>query len=189
MLYIVSGYMRSGTSMMMKALIAGGMDAAYSASRDEQMNQKFGEPDVPHGYKPNEKYYELELEDYRRVTFPHEYEGKLIKCLIEGAQKIRPCEARIVVMRRFRDEIYRSCLAAFDGVPPPVMDPTFDQYMDKAVEVLRDRRSYRSVDVVWYDEVISSPRAVFARLKKSGWPVNVMKACRIPKASLKRQAA
>lgn len=38
MIYIVSGFMRSGTSMMMQALIAGGMQASFSTQRNQFAN-------------------------------------------------------------------------------------------------------------------------------------------------------
>ena len=34
MIHIVAGYPRSGTSMMMQALVAGGLVAAYNPARD-----------------------------------------------------------------------------------------------------------------------------------------------------------
>ena len=48
MLYIVSGFMRTGTSMMMKALEAGGLEAAYQQSR-EAMRKRYADEH----YDPN----------------------------------------------------------------------------------------------------------------------------------------
>ena len=79
-LYVVSGFMRTGTSMMMKALEAGGLDACYKQSREEMKNRYADEH-----YDPNiGGLYELERKDYQKPNFPRDYEGKLIKCLNKG---------------------------------------------------------------------------------------------------------
>ena len=71
-LYVVSGFMRTGTSMMMKALEAGGLEACYRQSREE-MRLRFADEH----YDPNVGgLYELEREDYREKGFPRKYEGK-----------------------------------------------------------------------------------------------------------------
>lgn len=78
--YVIGGFMRSGTSMMMRALEAGGMEACYRKSRD-QMKARYADDQ----YDPNAGgLYELERRDYRRPDFPIGYEGKLIKCLQRG---------------------------------------------------------------------------------------------------------
>src|SRR5690606_28529169 len=86
MIYVVSGYMRCGTSMMMEALQAGGLEAAYSERRDVEMNERWGEP----GYLPNERYFELDRHDYRRPDFAQAFDGKLVKCLFGGAIRLPP---------------------------------------------------------------------------------------------------
>ena len=47
--YIVSGYMRSGTSMMMKVLEGAGMSARYNREKDAVLEAKYGRED----YHPN----------------------------------------------------------------------------------------------------------------------------------------
>jgi len=64
-LYVVSGFMRTGTSMMMRALENAGMNASYKQSRDE-MKSRFADE----FYDPNiGGLYELEREDYQKKTF------------------------------------------------------------------------------------------------------------------------
>ena len=76
-LYVVSGFMRTGTSMMMRALEAGGMNAAYRISR-EKMREHYADE----FYDPNiGGLYELERKDYQSFYFPRQFEGKLIKAL------------------------------------------------------------------------------------------------------------
>lgn len=188
-IYLVSGFMRSGTSMMMKALHTGGMDVAFSAERDKRLNDKWGEGDVPDGYRPNDEYYELDTKDYSSPNFPGLYEGKLIKCLWSGAERLPPRDYRIVCMRRPRAEIATSCLAAFGHVPKIVQPHDFDQFMDAWVERLRDRRSFQSVSEVWYSDVMASPETVFAGLVVDGWPIDAAEAASVPSAGKVRFAA
>lgn len=186
MIYIVSGYMRCGTSMMMRALEAGGLEAVYSAKRDERMNAKWGEPD----YKPNECYYELDPEDYQDADFPSAYEGKLIKCLWGGMLRLRPVtEYRVVFMRRDVGAIRRSLTAFFGQPTEHSQGVNFARQLDNVAAILRDRHSVLSVDEVEYAEAVASPRAVFERLAVNGWPIDPAKAARIPEQRQMRFAA
>jgi hypothetical protein len=176
MLYIVSGFMRCGTSMMMQALEAGGMQAAYSQRRDNDMNARWGEP----GYKPNDNYYELDAADYRQ-DLASIYDGKLVKCLAGGLIRMAPSQSRyrIVFMRRPVAEI-RTSLTAFFGTSEPAASPDFDAWMDRVVAVMRDRRSVAGIDEVQYHDVLRDPLSVFERLAVRGWPIDPAKAEKIP---------
>jgi hypothetical protein len=189
MIYFVSGYMRSGTSMMMKALAAGGLEPAYSKERDPRMNERWGDKDTPNGYVPNKQYFELDAADYRDPNFPRCHEGKLVKCLFGGISRIRPCQARLVFMRRPRKDIEVSCLAAFGHVPQIVQASNFDEQMEWIIELCRDRRSFVSIDEVWYDDVLDEPLTVFRQLQWNGWPIDPYEAANVPQRSEKRYAA
>lgn len=184
MIYIVSGFMRSGTSMMMKALEAGGMDAAYSKARDERMNKKWGEPDIPAGYVPNDSYYELDAENYRSEDFPYAYEGKLIKCLWGGILRLPVGEYRIVFMRRNVNEIRRSLIAFFGRAHQFAERLDFDEQMERIVGIIKDRRSVISLDVLHYADVVSDPLKEFSKLD---WPIDPQKAANVPNTHKKRQ--
>jgi len=186
MIYIVSGYMRSGTSMMMQALEAGGMEVACSLGRDARMNAKWGAPD----YLPNQRYYELEPEDYRDASFPAAYEGRLVKCLWGGALRLRPVTSyRVVFMRRETQAIQQS-LTAFFGTPTAeTRSADFQRHLDNAVSILRDRRSVASLHEVGYSDVVRNPLQVFDMLAKEGWPINPVSAARIPETKRIRFAA
>jgi hypothetical protein len=175
MLYVVSGFMRSGTSMMMQALEAGGMEAVYSQARNTEMNERFGEPD----YLPNDNYYELDPADYRRRDLGERYDGKLIKCLWGGMMRMPPTECRIVFMRRPAREINVSLLAFFGqaGGPPPLQ---LDREMEACLAILRDRRSFLSVDEIWYADVVNDPAKVFTALRDAGWPIDVGRSAQVP---------
>lgn len=176
MLYIVSGFMRTGTSMMMRALEAGGLEAVYSKRRDAEMNARWGQPD----YLPNDSYYELEAEDYLRGDLEQRYPGKLVKCLWGGVIRLPPSDYRVVFMRRPAAEIRVSLLAFFGDDYAARQFPDLDKAMNGIVGVLKDRKSFRSVDVVEYRDVLADPAKVFRRLKSGGWPIDVKKAAAIP---------
>src|SRR5690554_2453851 len=182
MIYVVSGYMRCGTSMMMEALQAGGLQAAYSERRDIEMNARWGEP----GYVPNERYFELDAYDYRRPDFAQAFDGKLVKCLFGGAIRLPPGEYRCVFMRRPTEQIAQSLLAFFGEVPELVESGRLDAEIERALAILRDRRSFVQVEEVWLADVIADPRAVFSRL---GWPIDVEAAAAVPKRDKLRVAA
>lgn len=186
--------MRSGTSMMMQALEAGGMDAAYSKERNERMNSKLGDPDLPRPYFPNESYHELEPDDYRSPDFPYSYEGKLIKCLWGGITKIRPKKEgsegyKVIFMRRSREAIEESLIKMFGYATDFAANPAFDYNMDSLVELVRDRRSIVSVTEVWFGDVVADPLKEFTRIKEAGWPIDPEKAAMIPSDKKMRSAA
>lgn len=176
MLYLVSGFMRCGTSMMMRALEAGGLEAVYSRKRDADMNARWGEPD----YLPNDSYYELDAGDYLRGDLEGRYDGKLVKCLWGGALRLPPGGYRVVFMRRPTAEIRLSLLASFGDDGAARDCPDLDGTMDLVVDVLRDRKSFLSVDAVDYRDVLRDPGEVFRRLVDSGWPIDPLKAASIP---------
>jgi hypothetical protein len=179
LLYVVSGMMRSGTSMCMEAIEAGGMEAVYSKRRDEEMNKRWGDAD----YKPNDAYYELDAEDYLRGDLEQRYDGKLIKCLWGGIIRLPPGEYRVVFMRRPTEEIRMSLLAFFGTDDAIQQFASLDKAMDNVISILRDRRSFKSVDVLWYKDVLDNPRKAFASLN---WPIDVEKAAAIPNRSRAR---
>lgn len=172
--------------MMMKALEAGGMDAAYSVQRDERMNRRWGEPD----YKPNESYCELDPEDYRDPNFPAAYEGKLIKCLAGGLLKLRPIsQYRIVFMRRDAKEIQQSLVAFFGKQTDIACSSNFQEMLSSIVEISKDRKSILSIDQIDYKHVVDNPLEVFQKLSMRGWPIDPDKSAIVPKRRHRRFVA
>ncbi len=175
---------------MMESLIAGGMDASYSPTRSEKMNERWGEKDAHHPYKPNTEYFELDPADYLAGDFPKGYEDKLIKCLWRGCAIVAPSQNyRCIYMRRPREEIRRSLVAFFGGRHKETEREDFDASVDRMVAVIRDRRSFLSVDEIWYAEVLDDPLRVFTRLADNGWPVDPYSAAKVPSRQKMRQVA
>jgi hypothetical protein len=166
MLYVVSGFMRTGTSMMMKALEAGGLDAAYRQSR-ELMRRRFADTH----YDPNVGgLYELARADYMAPDFPAKYNGRLIKALNSGvpAMNVMPSGIRVVFMRRDAEEIRQSYLAFF-GQDLPMGN--FQPRMERVLAVIRNRRDVVSCHEFWFRDVVADPAGHFAVLAEAGWPI------------------
>lgn len=180
--WIVSGFMRSGTSMMMHALAAGGLEAAFDAERDTRMNDRWGDGD----YLPNPNgFYELAREDYQDEDFPTQYEGKLIKCLWGGMLRLKPGgDYRIVFMRRDPEEIRQSYEAFFDKSAPAVVQQ-YDRVMERITGILEQRRDV-NLTVIRYENLMAEPLPYFEYLARSGWPIDATEAASIPDPDLYR---
>ena len=162
--------------MMMEALEAGGLEAGYDTSRNETMNSRFGDLD----YVPNDNYYELTAQDYVRSDLIERFDGKLIKCLVGGVLKMPVGEYRVAFMRRPAAEIKMSLTAFFGSDTAASRHGDLDSMLNSSIELLRDRRSFLSVDVIDYQDAVLYPLPVFERLVESGWPIDPVKAARIP---------
>jgi len=168
--YVVSGFMRSGTSMMMQALIAGGMEAEYRESRDDMKN-RFRDED----YDPNPHLFELERKDYQAPDFPKGYEGKLIKALRMGPGRMQVMpDIRVVFMRRDPEEIRQSYMAFFGRADYTVEQ--IEKDVERSLEAIRNRRDTRLMEV-WYRNVVENPVPCFERIRRFfGVPLDVEKA-------------
>ena len=172
-LYVVSGFMRTGTSMMMASLMAGGLEGVYRENREE-MRKRFADE----YYDPNSGgLFEMQRSDYNSPDFPNAYAGKLIKCLFGGLMKMRemPGGIRVVYMRRNEEEIRQSYMGFF-GRNLKIAN------LQKKMDLVRDKMKERS-DMVSFHEfqmrnVVSSPRDHFQILADAGWPIDVdLSAC------------
>ncbi len=173
--YIVTGYMRSGTSMMMNALSAGGLDPLIHPNRDA-LNGHFGDED----YKPNgDGFFEGDPEEYIRPDFPRDYQGKLIKVLRRAPLKLYPMPYRVVQMWRHPEEI-RQSFERFFGTEPNMRD--INNYWLMMAETAAAIKAQRDMDLVclWYRDVITNPLAAFQKLAVRGWPIDIEKAAEIP---------
>ncbi len=174
-LYVVSGFMRTGTSMMMKALEAGGIEACYRQSRDE-MKARFADEH----YDPNiGGLFELERGDYKGLGFPKKYDGKLIKALNYGVPRMSVMAdgIRVVFMRRDTEEI-RQSFEAFFSKPLRNSERLEKKVLDQ-IKQIKKRRDVLSLDILWYRSVVGDPLHHFRILKQSGWPIDIQTAAAV----------
>ncbi len=171
--YIVAGFQRSGTAMMMQALEAGGLkvDRARSGERHDD--------------------YELPQEAYESITyealantdtpdsafFPRAHRGRLIKVLVGGVADVHPQPGGIVCV--FMHRRWEHITASYEkrhGLP------LRRDWAEKAItrELVRWRgREDVTLHEFDYDEVLANPLGMMQLLQASGWPVNAKRAARV----------
>lgn len=160
---------------MMAALIAGGMDAAWSEERNQ-----LAEAHADGRYHPNKGgLYEVPLKEYAGVNFPLAYQGKLIKVMLWGLDHlaVNPDGYRVVIMRRDPEEIRQSYEGFFGTKCPPLAEYT--ERIERAANMLANRRDVQSVCVVDYAGVVAQPELAFIRLRGDGWPIDPLEAAAV----------
>lgn len=149
---IVSGLPRSGTSMMMKMLEAGGLTTVTD-------NIRTADEDNPKGY------YELEkVKDKNDKSWVPEAKGQVVKVISALLQELPPDhEYRVVFMRRNMQEILdsqRQMLIrrgqAPDRVPDEKMAPMFEKHLVKIEEWLAAQPNMK-VLYIKYNEIMADP--------------------------------
>ena len=200
MLYIVSGFMRSGTSMMMDALSAGGrshgLRCEWSRERDEAMNAIHADS----GFSPNESYREVPLQEYSGLTFPLQYDECLIKIMSWGLREMRKITHRIVFMVRDPMEIAESMERSFGHGPVMLQDGIKQDWrqndaawrvgywrqMKAAIVAAETRADCQSLTVLDYSYVLRHPIAAMQRLPY--WPIDAATAASVINPEKKRVA-
>lgn len=171
MMYLVYGYPRSGTSMMMAALKAGGISPAWSEVRESIIR---GSSD--NGYSVNECCYETE---YDGPHWPLQYDGMAVKVMPWWLDKVAAGDYLAVVMRRDRVEMASSYEAAFRNRWLWDYTVGYDELIGNAVEYLRGRNDVRDVQVFDYQAVVEDPLAHMVMLRDAGWPIDAKAAATI----------
>ena len=159
---VVSGLPRSGTSMMMSALHAGGMVLQVDSIREPDMNN-------PKGYFEFERVKKLPVGD---TEWLKSAEGKGVK-IISALLVYLPdaYNYRIIFMNRNIDEILKSqkrMLARSgtnkgDAVSDEDMRHYFQAHLED-VQSLMDEREWLKVIHVSYNEVLQNPVGEFQRV-------------------------
>ena len=182
--YIVSGYPRSGTSMMMRALIAGGMEAAYDDDRNGMARRASDDHYQPN---PDAELFELADWKYQSFGFPLAYQGKLIKAVTMHARNLDVCPMKVVFMRRHPEEIRQSFHAFFQTRRAPSVEQITNE-VEWTLRQMRDRRSIELVDFS-YRDVLATPLDHMRALMTAGWPIDPVAAAREVRPELMRYRA
>ena len=189
MIPVVSGMPRTGTSMMMKAGQAGGLEVAYDDVQDKRLGS-WGDADwqLQHG----ESVYEPGPKMFAEWDWPLAYDGKLIKVMFGGLARLAPNPDgyRYVFMLRDPEEIFQSNealrLKNRRAAPTWLRDGGYEKRMDLAIAGLRNRKDTVSVTVLEYRDVLADPVMAFAQLKSDGWDIDVDAAAAVPDESMCR---
>ena len=182
--YIVGGWQRCGTSMMMESLIAGGMEAIFSRERTKAMNANAGSET----YVPNREYFEPGIEHLRSAKWPHMCAGRLFKMLQNGPLNLSLSgfHMNIVYMCRDPHEAFESYRAAFGKNPPGTRNPQhlWQRHQENLQKMML--RHDMTVVPVWYNNTRDYPGQVFEDLWNRGWPIDPQRAAETVKPELKR---
>jgi len=160
MITIVSGLPRSGTSLLMQMLVAGGMTALADGERRADI-------DNPKGYLEWERIKQLP-DDPSCIA---EAEGKVVKAISKLLLSLpRGHEYRVVFMQRplpevlkSQDEMLRRRGAYKEGMDPAAISAAFEKHL-REVDAWLDGKSYVKTLRVKYHEVLSEPKVVAQQL-------------------------
>lgn len=147
---------------MMRALIAGGLDAAWSDVRNQMANSH-----ADKHYHPNrDGLYEVALKEYADLDFPLKYQGKLIKVMLWGLDHlaVNPDGYRVVIMRRDLEEIRQSYEAFFGHPLRASWLGEYRERIQRAQRMLHNRSDVYSTTVLNYRDLIDNPRSTFNEL-------------------------
>lgn len=176
--YIVSGHPRSGTSMMMHALITGGITGAYSSPIVQKANA---------AYSPNPNgFFELVEGEQQDPWHPWRHQGKVFKCIYGMLPQIAPGNYKVVYMLRDPAEIRKSMFRMKSRTQNIALsDEDYFAKMSRYISIGSVRRDMEILPV-WYSDVLSNPQEQFARIKDFGVPIAPEKAASIVNTKLYR---
>lgn len=171
--FLVTGHPRSGTSMMMHALVQGGLEPAYSAAWDVKTAG-------PNGYVQNPNgFYELSLEDQLHPWFPAHHWGKLLKVGYVQLGGLAPGRYRVVFMMRHPREIRMSYQALGQATAQQQLhwrtEADYEPLMKRFMAAAAMRADMELLEV-WYHDVLADPVGTFTRIREFGCPVDVARA-------------
>jgi len=160
MITIVSGLPRSGTSLMMQMLVAGGMTALSDGERQ-------ADTDNPRGY----------LEWERIKTLPHDPaciaagEGKIVKVISKLLLSLPAGhEYRIIFMERplpevlaSQDQMLRRRGTYREGTNPAVITAAFEKHLREVYAWIDARPSVKAMRLRYHD-VLRQPKEISRKL-------------------------
>jgi hypothetical protein len=162
MITIVSGLPRSGTSLMMQMLVAGGMTPLSDGERQ-------ADADNPRGYLEWERIKQLP-NDPGCIA---EGEGKVVKVISRLLLSLPPNhEYRILFMQRplpevlaSQDQMLRRRGTYKEGVNPAAISAAFEKHL-REVYVWLDGKPYVKSLRVQYLELLSKPKEIAQQLSQ-----------------------
>lgn len=160
---VVSGLPRSGTSMMMKMLEAGGVAIMTD-------NQRAADENNPKGYYEYERVKQLKKGDYAWLNDAHGKAVKIISALLE--QLPDEHTYKIIFMRRNMNEILASQRQmlirlgeATDKVSDEKLADLYQKHLDK-VEAWLGQQTHMKVLFVSYNDILADPQANLIRINQ-----------------------
>jgi hypothetical protein len=157
---IVSGLPRSGTSLMMQMLVAGGMQALTDGQRGADQNNPRG-------------YFELEAVKHTSTddSWLAQAEGKVVKVVHLLIQRLPPnLEYRVIFMQRDLSEVVASQRAMLQqlgrpgaNIPDSKLAAIFEGQLAEALQRVANNPNFHILPVQ-HREVIQQPAVVAQRI-------------------------
>ena len=179
MIYLVSNIHRSGSSMMMRCLTAGGLVPVYDKEADI-MNIS-----GPDDYVPNPNgFFQFTYEIGE--NFATLYDGKLIKCPIRSLIHLPIHNYKLVFIKRDPTEI-RASMGRWTPYTSwgkdEVITYMYNWYLNKIFTRLQARGDF-DITILNYAEIVANPVLEFTKL--SSWGIDVNAAAALVDDSLYR---
>ncbi|MGB1320761.1 MAG: hypothetical protein ACPG5L_07510 [Vibrio gallaecicus] len=159
--FLVSGVMRSGTSMMMHAL-GQSIPVYWRPRENEEKWQGIGH----HCYEPP-------IEDQNAESFPFHplYAGNLIKCFYTRIMNLtESSQFYIVYMLRDYEEIKESMKRVFETDNPIRERSVYESTTQGQIKALSQKKNV-NLTVFNYQDVLDRPLEAFVLLRENGWPI------------------
>ena len=172
--YVVGGMTRSGTSMMTRALGAGGLDIFSDPAKEERAATAWARRGG--AYHPNPHGLHEPGAHRSHPRFAEMIRGRLVKLLGSGAAPRHLAGAgpfRVAYIHRDREAVARSHLATFGTLPTwTTSSRIYRQVIDGNIDRQRARAWVRDVTCFAYEDVVRDPLRQFSRLAEIGWPID-----------------
>lgn len=160
---IVSGLPRSGTSVMMQMLVAGGVPALTDGAR-------VADTDNPRGYYEFERAKKIKTDQ----GWLSEARGKVVKMvhvlLLDLPRDVAGQEYAVVFMRRNLDEVVKSQGVMLErsgkkggNIAPEQLKTVYLQQIDRVLKDMAGRKNVRLMEVD-YRDVVGDPAATARRV-------------------------
>lgn len=179
MIYLVSNVHRSGSSMLMRCLEAGGLTPVFNKQADS-MNKS-----APLGYIPNPNGF-YQFTNIISNRFIHLYENKLIKCPIRYLLKLPEGEYKLAFIKRNPKEI-RASMKKWTPYQSwgkdEVLTYLYNEYVDEVLFQISKRKDI-DITVLNYFDIVIDPVGELSKL--SFWNIDVNKAALVVDESLYR---
>jgi len=165
--YLIVNIHRSGSSMLMRCLEAGGLKAVYDKSSDV-MNYS-----APKDYIPNPNgFYQFNGEI--NSSFYEMNKGKLIKYPIRQITNLPVGKYKIILLKRNPKEIRKS-MERWTPFSSWGNDEAttyiYNKYMNGVKTILEQRSDVELIEVN-YKNIVNSPLETFEFIRDSGWDIN-----------------
>ena len=184
---VVSGLPRSGTSMMMKLLEAGGIPPVTD-------NLRTADEDNPKGYYEFERVKQLPKGD---MAWLPDAQGKVVKVIAALLPHLPgPYHYRVIFMLRAMPEVLASQRQMLvrrgedpDKIPDDVIAKLFEKHLRQVDEWIKQQPNVERLDVN-YNEMLKNPTPFIAQINVFlGGNLNTAQMAQVVDPSLHRQRA